>query len=81
MGLLHLHLELSGRAGLCVIGLTAVNREGVELGKVDSLMESGAHDLLVIKGKREVLIPFVEHFVGKVDVAAGRIEVDWGEDY
>jgi 16S rRNA processing protein RimM len=64
-----------------LIGLTAVNREGVELGKVDSLMESGAHDLLVIKGKREVLIPFVEHFVGKVDVAAGRIEVDWGEDY
>ena len=64
-----------------LIGLTAVNREGVELGKVDSLMESGAHDLLVIKGKREVLIPFVERFVGKVDVAAGRIEVDWGEDY
>ena len=64
-----------------LIGLTAINREGVELGKVDSLMESGAHDLLVIKGKREVLIPFVERFVGKVDIAAGRIEVDWGEDY
>ena len=64
-----------------LIGLTAVNREGVELGTVDSLMESGAHDLLVIKGKREILIPFVERFVGKVDVAAGRIEVDWGEDF
>lgn len=64
-----------------LIGLTAVNRDGIELGKVDSLMETGAHDLLVIKGKREYLIPFVDHFVGKVDVAAGRIEVDWGEDY
>ena len=64
-----------------LIGLTAVNREGVELGKVDSLMETGAHDLLVIKGKREYLIPFVDHFVGKVDLAAGQIEVDWGEDY
>jgi len=64
-----------------LIGLKAVNREGIELGRVDSLMESGAHDLLVIKGKREYLIPFVAQFVGKVDVAAGQIEVDWGEDY
>ncbi len=50
-----------------LIGLTAVNREGVELGKVDSLMETGAHDVLVVKGTREHLIPFVAHFVGKVD--------------
>lgn len=64
-----------------LIGLTAVNREGIELGKVDSLMETGAHDLLVIKGKREYLIPFVGQFVGKIDVAGGQIEVDWGEDY
>ena len=64
-----------------LIGLKAVNREGIELGKIDSLMESGAHDLLVIKGKREYLIPFVAQFVGKVDVAGGQVEVDWGEDY
>ncbi|MFO7542087.1 MAG: ribosome maturation factor RimM [Thiobacillus sp.] len=64
-----------------LIGLTAVNREGIELGKVDSLMETGAHDVMVVKGKREYLIPFVAHFVGKVDVAGGTIEVDWGEDY
>jgi 16S rRNA processing protein RimM len=48
---------------------------------IDSLMETGAHDVLVIKGKREHLIPFVEAFIGKVDVAGGKIEVDWGEDY
>ena len=64
-----------------LIGLKAVNREGVELGTVSSLMESGAHDLLVVKGDREYLIPFVAAFVGKVDVAGGQIEVDWGEDY
>jgi 16S rRNA processing protein RimM len=64
-----------------LIGLTAVNREGVELGKVDSLMETGAQDVLVIKGKQEHLIPFIAQFVGKVDVAGGLIEVDWGEDY
>ena len=64
-----------------LIGLKAVNREGIELGTVSSLMESGAHDLLVIKGTREYLIPFAAAFVGKVDVAGGQIEVDWGEDY
>ena len=64
-----------------LIGLTVVNREGIELGKVDSLLESGANDLLVVKGTREHLIPFVAAFVGKVDLAGGTIEVDWGEDY
>jgi len=64
-----------------LIGLTAVNREGIELGRVDSLMETGAHDILVVRGKRQHLIPFVAAFVGRVDLAGGTIEVDWGEDY
>lgn len=64
-----------------LIGLVAVNRQGVELGRVDSLMETGAHDVLVVKGSKEHLIPFIAAFVGTVDIAAGKIEVDWGEDY
>lgn len=64
-----------------LIGLTVVNREGVELGKVAGLMETGAHDVLVVKGTREHLIPFVAAFVGDVDRAKGTIEVDWGEDW
>ena len=64
-----------------LIGLTAVTSEGIALGKVDSLMETGAHDVLVVKGTREHLIPFVAAFVGRVDLEGGTIEVDWGEDY
>lgn len=64
-----------------LIGLKVVNHEGIELGTVDSLMESGANDLLVVKGTREYLIPFVAAFVGKVDLSGGTIEVEWGEDY
>jgi 16S rRNA processing protein RimM len=64
-----------------LIGLKVVNREGIELGRVDNLMESGANDLLVVKGAREHLIPFVAAFVGKIDLAGKTIEVDWGEDY
>lgn len=64
-----------------LIGLTVINREGIALGRISSLLETGAHDVLVVKGEREYLIPFVAAFVGNVDVAGGRIEVDWGEDY
>ena len=64
-----------------LVGLRAINHDGVELGKVDSLMETGAHDVLVIKGTREHMVPFVAAFVGKVDLAGGTIEVDWGDDW
>jgi 16S rRNA processing protein RimM len=64
-----------------LIGLKVVNRQGIELGTVDSLMESGTNDLLVVKGTRDHLIPFIAAFVGTVDLAGGTIEVDWGEDY
>jgi len=64
-----------------LVGLRAVNREGAELGKVESLVETGAHDVLVIKGTRTHLVPFVAAFVGKVDLEGGTIEVDWGEDW
>lgn len=64
-----------------LIGLAAVNRDGIELGTVTGLLETGAHDVLAVQGKRKHLIPFVAAFVGKVDLAGGTIEVDWGEDW
>jgi 16S rRNA processing protein RimM len=64
-----------------LVGLAAVNRDGIELGTVTSLLETGAHDVLVVQVKREHLIPFVAAFVGRVDLAGGTIEVDWGEDW
>lgn len=64
-----------------LIGLNVVNTAGVELGKVDSLLQTGANDVLVVKGERERLIPFVKQVVLDVDKAAGVIRVDWGADY
>jgi 16S rRNA processing protein RimM len=69
-----------------LIGLVVVNRQGITLGRVDSLMQTGAHDVLVVKneavqGGKEHLIPFIAQFVDTVDIAAGRLEADWGEDY
>ena len=62
-------------------GLRVVNRDGTELGKVNYLLETGANDVMVLKGETERLIPFVmDKVVINVDLDEGRIEVDWEWD-
>jgi 16S rRNA processing protein RimM len=69
-----------------LVGLAVVNRAGVLLGEVCGMTEHGAHPLLRVARAPgspgpERLIPFVPAIVVRVDRDAGRIEVDWGEDY
>ncbi len=64
-----------------LIGLDVVNTEGVVLGKVEGLLETGAHDVLRVVGERERLIPFVDAYVREVDQAGKRILVEWGADW
>lgn len=68
-----------------LIGLTVINMSDETLGKVDSLLETGAHDVLLVKNKErktEQLIPFVmDEIVEKVDLDKGIIQVDWELDY
>ena len=62
-------------------GLNVVNRDGKALGKVDYLLETGANDVMVVKGEQERLIPFVrDKVVLGVDLAKGEIRVDWDWD-
>ncbi|MBV1907322.1 MAG: ribosome maturation factor RimM [Pseudomonadales bacterium] len=68
-----------------LIGLTAVDPEGCVLGKVTSLLETGANDVLVVSNaepgakvsEREQLIPFIKDVVGNIDLKAGILVVDW----
>lgn len=61
-----------------LLGLTVLDSRRGELGRVDRLLETGAHDVLVVVGDGpEVLIPFSDPFVVEVDLAGGRIRVDW----
>lgn len=63
-------------------GLRVVNREGVELGRVDHMMETGANDVMVVAGDRQRLIPFTQgHTVDKVDLQEGVISVDWDPEF
>jgi len=70
-----------------LIGLNVVNREGVGLGVVVDLLDTGPHCVLRIRpagaaaDADERLIPFVSAYVDEVDQASKRILVDWGLDY
>ena len=66
-----------------LIGLEVIDQAGALIGKVDSLIETGANDVLVVKaGKQEHLIPFiVEQVVTKIDLQTGQMSVDWDIDY
>jgi 16S rRNA processing protein RimM len=65
-----------------LIGLEVRNREGVVLGQVENLLGTGANDVLVIRGDRERLVPFVQgQYVLEVDLAGGQITVDWDPEF
>jgi len=65
-----------------LIGVSVVTRDGTTLGQVDHLMQTGANDVLVVIGEREILIPFIEDdVVLAVDLDGGRITVDWDPEF
>ena len=66
-------------------GLTVVRRDGTELGTIKEMLETGAHDVMVVQskkeGEQERLIPFVNNeIVINVDLDAKRVDVDWEWD-
>jgi 16S rRNA processing protein RimM len=64
-----------------LVGLEVVDESGKRLGEVEGLFETGETSVLVVKGAKERLIPFVPDYVKAVDREAGRITVDWKPDY
>lgn len=65
-----------------LIGLAVVNEQGESLGKVESLLETGAHQVLVVRnGDSERLLPFVSQVVKDVDIGDRRIRVAWQADW
>lgn len=65
-----------------LIGLDVENLAGIYLGKVDSLFETGANDVLVVKADQERAIPFLQgQTVKAIDLAAGKMIVDWDADF
>ena len=65
-----------------LIGLQVVTIDGTALGHVDHLLETGANDVLVIRGEWERLVPFVRgDVIRAIDLEHGEIRVDWDPDF
>jgi len=65
-----------------IVGLRVETLDGTDLGTVETLIETGANDVLVVQGERERLIPFLhEKVVCEVCLDQGRIRVDWEPDF
>jgi 16S rRNA processing protein RimM len=74
-----------------LIGMAVINRDGIALGAVTDLIDTGVHSVLRVRRPdapadaspeaAERLIPFVAAYIDTVDLAARQIRVDWGLDY
>lgn len=63
-------------------GLRVVTLDGVELGTIASLFATGANDVMVVRGKRERLLPFVRNqVVVEINLEQGLLRVDWDPDF
>ena len=66
-----------------LIGMKVVNLTDEALGTVDTLLETGANDVLSVRDAegKERLIPFLASVIQQVSVDERVIRVDWQADY
>ncbi len=63
-----------------LIGLTVVNQRNETIGTIESFIETGAHDVMVIRkaDKTQELIPYVySHIVKQVNLSDKIMQVEW----
>jgi 16S rRNA processing protein RimM len=69
-----------------LVGLAVQLEDGTSLGTIQSMLATGANDVMVVQGElqseRERLIPFVTgQYVKSVDLDVKLIVVDWDPDF
>ena len=65
-----------------LVGLSVELEDGTVLGTIVRMLATGAHDVMVVRGERERLIPFVMgQYVKKVDLEMSTVVVDWDPDF
>lgn len=59
-----------------------VNVSGEVYGTIKRIFDTGANDVIVVEGERERLIPWtMGDAIKTVDLASGRVMVDWDADF
>ena len=71
-----------------LIGLRVKHVNGMDLGKVTRMLETGANDVVVVRGdgssldRRERLIPWLpDDVITAISLAEGEMTVDWDPDF
>ena len=69
-----------------LIGLEVLNSAGQSFGRVKSMLETGANDVVVVTPPAEqsgpdVLIPYVDEVILEIDLEQGKMRVDWDPSY
>ncbi len=62
--------------------LRVITNEGVELGIISSLFSTGSNDVMVVKGEKEYLIPYLpKQVIINVDLPNKIMTVDWDVNF
>jgi len=65
-----------------LIGSSVYNQDGLALGMIREMIATGANDVMLVRGDRERLIPFVQgEYVTEVDLGARTVRVNWDPDF
>jgi 16S rRNA processing protein RimM len=65
-----------------LIGLRVIGTDGFEFGSISEMIATGANDVMLVKGDKERLIPFIQNnYVKQVDLEAGSVLVEWDPEF
>jgi len=59
-----------------LVGLSVITDDTKEpIGEVKDIMHTGAHDILVVEGEKELLIPMVEKYISEISLEGSYIKI------
>jgi 16S rRNA processing protein RimM len=56
-----------------IVGCKVIDENGVDLGNVSEVIFTGSNDVYWVKGKKDLLIPVLDHIVKNVDIEKKEI--------
>jgi len=62
-----------------LVGLTVIDQNNHELGKIEYFEATGSNDVFVVKGETEYCLPYLDDVVKEIDLEAGIMKVEWEE--
>ncbi|MFV2058727.1 MAG: ribosome maturation factor RimM [Thiohalomonadales bacterium] len=68
-----------------LIGMRVKNEQGLEIGRIEDVFETGANDVIVVRNPQQtepILIPYVrDHYILSIDKTTRIVIVDWLDSY